>query len=930
MSYNLDCRYFSGYKPCRFKRACVGCPEYDPVQTRIAIVSLEALGAVLRSTCLLLPLRRKYPNAHITWITYANAAPLLENNPEIDRIIPVDAKFNAAIHFLQFDILCAVDKSLEAGAIAESIKAREKYGFGIDTAGMIRPLSEHAYYQYDVGLDDHLKFFVNQKTETQQITESMALEWKRDPYILALSTEEKKEVEQTSARFRVHTPHVIGYNTGCSVLYSYKKFTVERAIETIRMWRTSFPDFSVALLGGREDFERQRKIKEAFSDDVCVINTPADGGLRQGVLQMAATDLVFTGCSLGLHIAVGLSKPVLAWFGVSCPQEIDLYDRGEKLIADVSCTPCWKKRCNNEPKCYDQVSPERIKIATSRVIKSFLSVALFFLCSSSIFAADKTIKRQDPMKALLIHTHTSETESVPFVKKNFGNEVIYQIVVDRFFNANDNHRRLYNGVYAAQGGPSAPFLHHGGDLRGIIKNLPYLKRLGATRLWLTPIFENQHVAVKRRSLFAGDIEVSSYHGYWMKDWFRLDPFYTDKGPDDFEIVQELVDQAAPIRIYLDTVFNHSSPRDASSESITLMNQHHPISEIQDENAQRGVVFRRGKFFASYPFDTDDPKFFNHNPSISGSDWQDPWRVENYSLENLADFNQQNSRFQKYMDEAHDFWLRRFPGLAGYRIDTIKHVPMWYWQQFSERFYNKFPSVEIFGEYYGGGSHNESSIEFFRQTPMSMFDFRFHDVMLDIFLKNASFSALSDLWRDDHLLGDARSMITFLDSHDLPRMRGLGVSIRKMRQAIALLMVSRGIPCIYYGMEQDLFHPNDPGDPYNRPMMKSFDTESESFRFVRRLVSFRKKHDALRWGKTRLLHLTEHIIAFERTLEDDKVFFVTSKNRREGSDDFEITQLSLPDGSYKDILSGQNYEVRGGSIPVRLKTGDIVILASEDS
>lgn len=370
MSYNLDCRLFTGYKPCRHKRPCTGCPHYDRVQTRVCIVSLEALGAVLRTTVLLEPILRKYPGAHITWVTYPSAKSLLDHNPMIDRLICVDGKNSQVIDHLKFDVLMAVDKSIEAGAIAERVHAKEKYGFGLADSGVIRPFNAEAQYQYDVGLDDHLKFKVNQKPETQQITESMAMEWKRDEYVLGLTDDEKAEVKRRRGHvLQLGTRGVIGFNTGCSLLFPYKKFTVQRSIEVIAMWRKNFPDYTVALLGGREDTERQLEMKAAFANDPRVVNTPTTEGLRSGMLWMATADMVLSGCSLGMHIAIALKKQVIAWFGVSCLQEVDLYDRGVRLQSDVSCSPCWRKSCTNEPKCYNQVSVQRIEEATSKILK---------------------------------------------------------------------------------------------------------------------------------------------------------------------------------------------------------------------------------------------------------------------------------------------------------------------------------------------------------------------------------------------------------------------------------------------------------------------------------------------------------------------------------------------------------------------------------
>ncbi len=366
MAYNFDCRLFSGYKPCLHKRECAGCPHYDQVETRIVILSLEAMGAVLRSTCLLPAVKRLYPKSHITWITLKNTKALLDHNPFIDRLLLADTPaVNAALH-LEFDLLLAVDKSLEAGALAERLQAKEKRGFGLDRSGVIRPLNAEASYQYDLGLSDELKFFVNQKTETQQITETMAMEWRRDPYVLQLTQAEVEETQRRRQRMlQGKAKGIIGYNTGCSLLFPYKKFTIERSIELIKAWRQAQPDFAVALLGGPEDTERQAQMKKAFADDDWVINTPTTEGLRSGVLWMNAADMVLSACSLGLHIAIGLKKPVIAWFGVSCIQEIDVYERGVKLQSDVSCSPCWRKSCDQAIKCYDQVSVSRILAATS-------------------------------------------------------------------------------------------------------------------------------------------------------------------------------------------------------------------------------------------------------------------------------------------------------------------------------------------------------------------------------------------------------------------------------------------------------------------------------------------------------------------------------------------------------------------------------------
>ena len=368
MLYKYDCHYFDGYKPCRFKRLCDGCTAYRPVGTRIAIISLEALGAVLRSTCLLTPIRRSYPDSHITWITLSNARPLLLENSLIDRIITVSDKTLSLLHFLQFDVLFSVDKSPSAGALAEQIKAKKKFGFGLTPGGAIRPLSEEGAYQFRVGLDDHLKFFINQKPETQQITETMGLPWQRDGYILELSPQEKQKSQRLYRELSPPRGGLLGFNTGCSVLYPYKKMTIKKSIELIAMWRETFPNWRILLLGGPEDETRQKEMKQAFGEDDDVIDTPTKQGLREGIIWMSLADFVFTGCSLGLHLAIALKKYTICWFGVSCAQEIDLYGRGRKLQAAVNCSPCWRKSCDKDIKCFDQVSLDEIRNATREAV----------------------------------------------------------------------------------------------------------------------------------------------------------------------------------------------------------------------------------------------------------------------------------------------------------------------------------------------------------------------------------------------------------------------------------------------------------------------------------------------------------------------------------------------------------------------------------
>ncbi|MFT5681384.1 MAG: ADP-heptose:LPS heptosyltransferase [Myxococcota bacterium] len=342
--YATDCRHFTGYKPCRFGRPCEGCPHHDPVATEILLINLDALGDVLRTTAVLHPIHRAWPNARITWLTRPRAAALLAEHPLIDRVLTLSVEAHIELSARRFDVLLNVDKSRIAGGLAVSLDAADRRGFGVDGRGNIVPLNPEAEYLYATGLDDELKFRINDKSEPQMLCEAFGLPWVEDAYTL-------HGITPAGPRRRV------GFNTGCSPLYSYKKLPLTTQAAAIRQLyaQTGEP---VLLLGGPEDTQRNTELA-AMLGDACE-PTPTTGGLRAGAAQVARCDVVVSGDSLGMHMAIALGCHVVVWFGVTCPQEILLYGRGIKLQADVSCAPCWRRSCDNTPKCFDAVPPEWI------------------------------------------------------------------------------------------------------------------------------------------------------------------------------------------------------------------------------------------------------------------------------------------------------------------------------------------------------------------------------------------------------------------------------------------------------------------------------------------------------------------------------------------------------------------------------------------
>jgi len=365
-----DCRHFTGYKPCGLNSSCdEACPRRDSVTTRLLIVHLGALGAVVRSTAWLAPLRRKFPRAHLTWVTDAPAHTLLQGHPAIDRVLTPSENDLLVLSALKFDAAFVVDKSLKASGVLARTEADLLFGFAADPrSGVILPATPAADELWRIGLDDELKFRGNAKTEIQLVTEALELgPWRGDDYWLPLDRAQRALRDQRRDQWsRGGRYPVIGLNTGCSDVIAAKKLTVEAHRELIRQLSARF-DARIVLLGGPEDRVRNQRI--AFGGPA--IQSPTDAGLRDGYASVAACDVVVTGDSLGMHLAIAAGVWTIAWFGPTCAVEIELYGRGEKLPADVACGPCWKRHCDKPVMCYDQVETGRIVAAVHRGLRTY-------------------------------------------------------------------------------------------------------------------------------------------------------------------------------------------------------------------------------------------------------------------------------------------------------------------------------------------------------------------------------------------------------------------------------------------------------------------------------------------------------------------------------------------------------------------------------
>ncbi len=367
MFWRLDCRYFLGDRPCKFKRVCEGCEQYSPMGKRILIVKLAAIGDVLRTTPLLRGLKRAHPQSHVTWVVDKEAHPLLKYNPYIDRLLTFDFPSTLPLEMESFDLVVGLEKEPRGAALASRVNAPVKKGFGLGPEGSIYPLNQSSEYAFFLGLSDELKFHQNQKSYPELIFEAAEIEYRQDEYLLFLSPEDEdfaRAFANGAGLGRGET--VIGLNTGAGGVFANKAWTKEGYVEVIKELSKQ-PKTRLFLLGGPGERERNREILAAAGDSV--IDTGCENTLGQFAALVQLCDLVVTGDTTALHLAIGLKKEVVALFGPTCAQEIELYGRGVKILSSISCAPCYRRKCDISPNCMEAISAEEVL----KAIQSLLS-----------------------------------------------------------------------------------------------------------------------------------------------------------------------------------------------------------------------------------------------------------------------------------------------------------------------------------------------------------------------------------------------------------------------------------------------------------------------------------------------------------------------------------------------------------------------------
>jgi glycosidase len=483
---------------------------------------------------------------------------------------------------------------------------------------------------------------------------------------------------------------------------------------------------------------------------------------------------------------------------------------------------------------------------------------------------------------------------------DWRDEVIYQLMVDRFANGD------VNNDYLVQPGHLARF--QGGDWRGLADNLGYLESLGVTTIWISPVIKNVET----------DADFDAYHGYWAQDLTEPNPHF-----GDIVELRRLVRaaHARSMKVVLDIVTNHMGQvffydqnlngkpdvyigGSGTTSRVTRSTEFDPDWDSRGVQVSTSLGIGGRAPFIFF----DEPGIYRQRPrpDVLGTpeayhglgrtlDYDDPAQLLRGDFPGgLKDVATEVPAVRQAMIEAYARWVE-LVDLDGFRIDTVKHVEHEFWQVFTRSVRERLAAQGkerflMFGEAFDGRDELLGSFTVPGELDSVFYFSQKFQVFSDVFeaahdsTRQRGTRQIEELWNvrptnwgnqpQPGGVGVAPSKlpVNFLDNHDVARFLFSSKNdIAALRNALTLLLTEEGIPCLYYGTEQDFSGGNDPA---NREVLwtTGFDTSGETFRHIARLTKLRKTYPALRRGDTKVVFSTHHtqlepdagLFAFERS------------------------------------------------------------------
>ncbi|MDB5153704.1 MAG: alpha-amylase [Mucilaginibacter sp.] len=534
--------------------------------------------------------------------------------------------------------------------------------------------------------------------------------------------------------------------------------------------------------------------------------------------------LFFTACCLLMAFGVSAQVPALErvepmfwWVGMSNPN-VQLIVHG-----------------NNIASRNVQLNYPGVKLVTVHKVENpnylFVDLHIFSSASPGTFPID--FNKAGEKTLTYRYTLKKRDKSSGRAQGVTNKDLIYLVMPDRFSDG-DLKNDSVAGMREMSVDRSKMFSRHGGDLKGIMNHLDYLKDMGVTAIWLTPAVEN-------------DEPSASYNGYAVTDHYKIDPRYGTN-----ELYNQFVEKchSMGLKVVMDLVHNHAGAEGYTIQDMPMKSWVHQWPKYTKSNFRDAAVM---------------------DPYVSPSDRKQ--MLDGWFDHRMADMNENNPYLQNFLTQNHIWWVE-YSGVDGFRLDTYPYNDPAYMADWAKKVRTEFPHLSIFGETLVWSAANQA---FFTEgnTVNRGLDTHLPGVT-DGVLKEAIYDALNSKegWTEgvnrlysvlaqDFLYKDPGKNTIFLDNHDMSRFLSMvGEDITKYKSGMAMLMTMRGVPQMYYGDEilmknysnpdglvREDFSGGWPGDKDNKfTTAGRSKKENDAFNYVRTLANYRKNTPALQTGE----------------------------------------------------------------------------------
>lgn len=515
-----------------------------------------------------------------------------------------------------------------------------------------------------------------------------------------------------------------------------------------------------------------------------------------------------------------------------------------------------------------------VKVSSSS--KNFKIKKITLSQDSSYIFLDVSLKNISPGKYTLAFSKADEKISIDYEiqkrnlsadrHKGFSNEdIVYLIMADRFCDGNPSNNTIDDSLdqFTARDLDG----RKGGDIEGIISKLDYLKELGVTAIWITPMLENNMWM--------------SYHGYAATNLYRIDPRFGST-----ELYKNLVDEAhcRGLKVIMDHVSNH-------------IGINHPwIKNLPFDNWINGTV--ENHLPANHNKMTfPDPYSPGEAVDLIWNGW-----FENY----MVDLNQADPFLKKYLIQNTIWWIE-FLGIDGIREDTYPYCNQYAMAEWNKAILNEYPSFNIVGEIWTGEApflaayqkRNKFGVHLDSNLPC-VTDFALADALRDYLSGKKGLEGIFNTLAMDFLYHDPNNLLTFFDNHDIARALFVANGdLERYKIALTILLTTRGIPKILYGSEIGMMGDNNHGNirspfpgGFKADLRNAFESygrtnyENDIFNFTKQLLELRKQYKSLAKGKLIHFYPFNNIYFYLRELNGESTLVVANDNDKEVELDFE--------------------------------------------